>query len=133
MANPVSVARSNEFRVKDAEAFKSAMEEIPNIEVVERSGKFMVFGDDPDGCDWNTSSYVDDGDVEYHAEYDLADEISKHLEPDSVCILMDCGHEKLRSLWGFAEAINHKGERKSVNMNSIFELAKELGSDVGEF
>jgi hypothetical protein len=44
---------------------------------------------------------------------------------------MGAGAEKLRFITGYAEAINSKGERVSVNIDTIYDLAKQkFGKDV---
>ncbi len=45
MANYEAAARTNYFRVKDSEAFKAAMEELPGIEVV-----FEDYPGEPELC-----------------------------------------------------------------------------------
>ena len=45
---------------------------------------------------------------------------------------MEAGHEKLRYISGYAEAINAKGERRTVSLSDIYGLARELGSNITE-
>jgi hypothetical protein len=52
-------------------------------------------------------------------------ELSEHLMDDSIAIVMGAGAEKLRFITGYAEAINSKGERVDININSIYDLAKQ--------
>jgi hypothetical protein len=125
MANYYGNARSNYFRVKDDEAFIDAMENIPSIELIhEENGTFVILGDDPDGAGWPSWAYDEENDTDI--EIDLPAVVSEHLADGEVAIFMESGAEKLRYIVGYAEAINNKGERREVSLNSIYELAGEL-------
>lgn len=135
MANYYGTERTNYFRVKDEDAFRKWAEEELEIEVVEHDenkGMFCLLPD-PNGDDrtfpvWRESEDEDE-DLE---EIDFMGELSKHLQPGSVAVRTQSGFEKLRYVMGFADAINHKGERVSVDIQDIYRLAAEakLGDEI---
>lgn len=128
MANYYASCRSNYFNVKDDDAFNEEMSAIPSIEVRNTEKGFVILGDCPDGSGW--PSWIYDEETGEESEIDLPEIVSKHLVDGDVAIFMESGAEKLRYVAGYAEAINNKGERKSINLAQIFELAKELGTNV---
>ena len=132
MANYYEASRSNYFAVKNLEAFKTAIEMFP-IEIVsreEKDGEILVglLGDYENGFAW---TYYDE-DTEDDVEIVWEDIFKEHLADDSVAIFMGTGSEKLRYLSGWAVAYNNKGETRSVDLSSIYELGKELGSKMTE-
>lgn len=124
MANYYGSARSNYFKVKDEDAFKAALSEIPDIEVHGSDKGFCVLvGSSSDSGAWPCWGWDEDGE-EY--EIDIPEIVSEHLQDNEVAIFEEVGAEKLRYLIGYAEAINNKGERRSISLNNILELAEEL-------
>ena len=76
------------------------------------------------------SYYCDeDTGIEYDFD-DFVKELSTHLVDGWVAEMMECGAEKMRYITGFALAVNSKGETKSINLASIHEEAKALGSEI---
>lgn len=124
MSNFNGTARSNYFRVKDAESFKEAMGALPDIDVWEKDGKFAISSDDPDTGTWPTSGYNYETDEE--VEYDMPTEVAPHLADGEVCVLMEAGSEKLRYISGWAVAFDNT-ERPvvRVSLNDIYAKAKE--------
>ena len=123
MANYCAYARTNYFNVTDDAAFKAAMSEIPGIEVDKRSTGWVICATDEGGWPaWD----------ENDCEIDLPALVSQHLAPDEVAVFQEVGHEKLRYITGYAEVINHRGERASVGIEDIYRLAADLGSNVTE-
>jgi hypothetical protein len=128
MANYNAAARSNYFKVKDAEAFKAEMAAITGIVVWEgqsevRKGMFAVASDDPDtGC-W--PSYYYDEELDDDVDVDLFGMVAEHLEEGQVAVFMEAGAEKLRYVSGYAVAVNWEGEQVYVSLNDIYNLAKE--------
>ncbi len=43
---------------------------------------------------------------------------------------METGAEKLRYLTGWAQAINSRGETRTLNLEDIYEIAGPLGEDI---
>jgi len=123
MANYYAYARTNYFNVTDDAAFKAALSEISGIELEKGSNGWVITATDEGGwpC-WD----------ENDCEIDLPALVSEHLAPEEVAVFQEVGHEKLRYLTGYAEAINHRGERASVGLEDIYRLAAELGSTVTE-
>lgn len=123
MANYICSARSNYFKVKDVEIFKNDVGMFP-VSVHEKAGTFCITCEDPDGGGW-PSHWYDDETGEFQ-EVDFFAEVSKHLAVGEVAVFMEVGAEKLRYLVGQAVAINSRGEQRWVNLESIYDLAKEL-------
>ena len=135
MANYVGSARSNYFKVKDLEKFKAWCKEL-EIEVVvsDKDPELvtMLVGRDSDTGGWpNWRSNPEAADPsEDDEEVDLEKELSAHLRPGWVAVLVEVGSEKLRYLHGHATAVNSKGKTKTVNLNQIYKLSKDLGGHI---
>lgn len=127
--NYTASARSNYFKVRDVEAFEEWAKD-RGLEVVEADGSYALLGGDGDTGGWPSSVYDEDQDTDL--EIDVALELSRFLEDGEVAILVEVGNEGLRSLNGYAEAINNRGETRFVSLRHIFELAKELGPNVDQ-
>ena len=137
MANYYATARSNYFAVKDETAFRQWADGLnltilgPNHrnKVADGIDRFGITPDEFDEGGWpnfrhNEETSEDDDD------FDLFDELAAHLADDEVAILMEVGNEKLRYLTGTVLAINNKGETVSVNLESIYESARDLGCNI---
>ena len=129
MANYYASCRTNYFKVKDSAKFLKAMEQVNDIEVINKVDNiFCLLGNSPDGGGW--PHWVFDEETGEEREFDLPEAVAWHLEPESVAVFKEVGYEKLRYLTGYAEAINSKGEIRIISIDDIYELAAELGSDV---
>jgi len=130
MANYYESARSNYFLVKDIDSFKQELEPIKSldIEIEKRDNKDYVclLNKNENGFPWDA---YDDILGEY-VELDWEGIFSRHLQNDSVAIIMGAGAEKLRYIHGYAIAFNNKGETKVLHLTDIYNLAKELGTDI---
>lgn len=125
--NITGASRTNSFFVKSDKKFEDEMSEIPDIDCQQNSnGSWVIFSDSEYG-DF-PSHYCDEDGEEY--EIDLPIIISKHLRDEEVLIVMGISQEGMRSLAGYAEAINNKGERKFISLDQIYDLAAELGTGV---
>jgi hypothetical protein len=129
MANYYESARSNYFLVKDIEEFKKVADTISGVELVsqpDKEGNTLValIGD---GEFWPNYLESEDGD---ELEIEWEEIFKTHLADDQVAIIMGSGAEKLRYISGWAVAFNNKGESKSINLDDIYDLAKELGSKI---
>lgn len=125
MADPVSYARTNWFRVKDEESFRAWAAEISGVRVVCTEGYFALIAEDDGGG--FPSAYFDEKTQEEY-EFDIVAELSDRLAEDSVAVFVTVGHERMRSLWGFARAINSNGLEVSIDLDAIFVMAAdELG------
>ena len=134
MANYYGSCRTNYFKVKDEEAFKAAIESLPDVEChrsdgaidAEHAGLYCILGNNDDGGGW--PSYQYDKEMDDYVEFDLIDEVYSHLADGEVAIFMEVGAEKLRFLVGYAEAVNNMGEREKVSLLDIYDKAKRLTS-----
>ena len=126
MANYYASGRSNYFRVKDVEAFKNEVKVIGSLEVYEKDGFISLLSNNEGGFpNDHFDEYADD-----YLEIDWDAIFAKHLADEEVAIIMEAGSEKLRYINGYAVAYNNKGESRIVTLNSIYDLAKELGSNI---
>ncbi len=129
MANYYESARSNYFFVKDIEAFKSELNgsglEISTKKIGDLT-QVCLLADMENGFPFEKY----DPDTFDSTELDWADIFKRHLVDNQVAIIMGAGAEKLRYISGWAIAYNNKGESKSINLDDIYDLAKELGSKI---
>jgi len=154
MANYNTFTRSNYFKVKEYESFKNWVESMcyMNFDIVEHTddkGTYALLSEDLEGASMISGYYFDEGDYEdcddiegikkelnvdkdgcY--EVNVAKGLAEHLVDGEVAILMEIGKEKMRYLSGFAIAVNNKGETREVTINSIYEMAEELGHVTNE-
>ncbi|MHB8409563.1 MAG: hypothetical protein ACYDHY_15975 [Acidiferrobacterales bacterium] len=100
------------------------MESVPDVNVVEDDGRFVLLGDNADGAGW--PCWRTNGNADEAEEFDLPAFVSQHLAKDEVAIFMEVGAEKLRYLVGYAVAINDKGKRKTVSLGDIYKQAEKL-------
>jgi len=129
MANYYESARSNYFFVKDVDAFKAELDGsglgIESRKVGELT-QVGMFASVDNGFPWEKY----DQETYDSTELDWADIFKRHLVDNQVAIIMGAGAEKLRYISGWAMAFNNKGESKSINLDAIYDLAKELGSEI---
>jgi hypothetical protein len=130
MADYYASARSNYFSVRDRSEFERALGpvfEAGEISISEgedcHDGKICLLVESFHGC-WPTACLSVEGLL------DLAKLVAPHLEDEEVAIFFEAGSEKLRYIAGIALAINCKGEYREVNLDSIYELAKDLGGKI---
>lgn len=122
MANYYENARTNYFKVKDESKFKDFLATLDGLETYsDKEGRHCILFDYESGVP--SSKYNEETDD--YDEFDFLGELSEHLTDGSIAIVMGSGAEKLRYVTGYAEAINSKGERVSVNIDSIYDLAKQ--------
>lgn len=127
MANFYGSARTNYFKVKDAEAFKAWLGTLPDLELIshEHEGEtyYGFLAQCPDsGC---FPSYGFDRELDEPSDepIDWAAELSVHLQEGQVAIMMECGAEKLRYLAGWANAIYSDGREVWVSITDIYDKA----------
>ena len=130
MANYLASARSNYFHVKDLPAFTDAISAF-ELTIVEGSdGRVALLV--ADGGEGGWPSFVFDEATDDYIDFDICELLAEHLCDGEVAVLLEVGAEKLRFLAGHAVAVNSKGQRAEVNLNDIYKLAGELGSEVTE-
>jgi len=114
MANYIGKARSNYIRVKDVMAFNEWADQFD-----------LKVGSDDDGrvCVLSDEQWPD---MNSNGEYvDFVKALSTHLVEDEVAILMEVGSEKLRYVYGQAQAVDHKGHTLEINLNDIYKLVEQ--------
>lgn len=132
MANYYGSGRTNYFLVKDAEEFKKDIDALGvGFEVVSRTnaqGTVHVALLSEDESGFPADTYNEE--TEDYETISWEEIFGKHLVDGSVAIIIEVGSEKLRYLNGYAVAYNNKGESKSIGLEEIYDLAKELGSEI---
>jgi hypothetical protein len=138
MANYYGTFRSNYFKVKDAEAFKAWTKKAGCGVWENADATFGVYSDkhSEDGSipniqyldpDWNSDNPPDGWTAEElkeeYREFDFVLELSTHLKPGEVAVILETGAEKLRYLHGYAVAVDHTGEYATVNLSDIYDKA----------
>lgn len=122
MANYYENARTNYFKVKDEAKFKDFVASLSGLETYsDKENRHAIFFDYESGVP--TSKFNEE--TEDYDDVDFLSELATHLTDDSIAIIMGAGSEKLRYINGYAEAIDSKGERVNININSIYDLAKQ--------
>ncbi len=119
MANYYGSCRTNYFRVKDEEAFKAWVEELPGVVAVEEGGRFALLEEYGEG--WHEAGEKYDYDV------DVIDDVIPHLAPGEVAVFQEVGAEKLRYLVGYSVAVNDKGEKLWVDIEDIYKKVEAAG------
>ena len=133
MANYYSSARTNYFRVKDVDAFNKWIKQFSGLETIvhETEGTIgVLFEDGVPRLRLETEKFADGSEHDVDVEVDFMEELALHLADNEVAILQEAGAEKLRYINGYAIAVNNKGERRQISIDKIYDLAKELGSNI---
>lgn len=133
MANFYGQARSNYFAVKDEEAFRTAIAELP-IRLIEKKNEaddtnlfgFLDADEDGQADVWSIWDEV----KEEQVEIDWSEFFKKHLADDWVAVIISVGWEKYRYFQGDVVAFNNKGESKTINLDTIYEIVGDLGANV---
>ena len=127
MANYYENARTNYLKGKDETQFKEFIDTISGLESYkDKEGRHAIFFD----CEFGVPDICYNEETGDYDDVDFMEELSGHLTDDSIAILMGSGAEKLRYINGYAEAIDSTGERVSINIYQIYELAKQkFGED----
>lgn len=141
MANYYGHFRSNYFKVKDIEAFKSWCDSV-GVDYWEKSDDSELvaisssdqddYGAipsheslDPDyDSDTPPPGWTEEEFAESQREIDFLQELSKHLVEGEIAVVVENGQEKMRYLTGYAAAVNHLGELVEININQIYDLAE---------
>lgn len=127
-------ARTNYFRVKDAQVFQAWAQNLPGVDLVTQADKadevitpdtrFALLA--AEDSSW-PSSRITDKDIE--EDVDVINDIIPFIADNEVVIFLETGREGMRYLSGAATAVNSKGEICQVVLNSIYDLAKNLVPD----
>jgi len=142
MANYSGQARTNYFRVTEAAAYAAFLAKwdlVPLRPAPDEAGR-VGFTTDPYGdggwpseptLDWCEAQEPAVDPDTYSGPW-LIQDLAACLAPDEVAIGMEIGFEKLRYLVGDAWAVNAAGEKRSLSLDAIMDLAGELGANVTE-
>lgn len=123
MANYEGRSRTNYFKVKDAEAFKTWAEGL-GLRVIHKPKEdlYSLLCND-DNTDFPYEIEVEDSD--HTEEYNFEGYLAKHLAEGSVCVILHVGYEKMRYFSGSAYAFDHTGKSVSINLDDIYQKARE--------
>jgi hypothetical protein len=121
MANYYGQARTNYFKVNDAEAFVAEMSAFP-VQVITDEHKetgetlYGFMDDNPDGAGLPWSTWDDETDDEI--EINWIEVLQKHVAPGWSAILMEVGAEKYRYLNAYALVVTESGF-KELNLEDF--------------
>lgn len=124
MANYACVIRTNYFRVKDEDAFRTLVARTygtAKIELLEKnapSGQKLFAIATAGAISGVTNAKDDDGESDASAYDEFLDLLQDCLPEDEACILCEVGHEELNYLVGCALIITRK-EMESVSINHV--------------
>ncbi len=119
----LSCGRSNQFKVKDLEAFKAAVQPF-DVTIVEDEGD-----DHTVSILANARSGISFTKDQQH----ILELLVEHLTDDSVAILMQIGYRAdSLELVGNAVAANNKGQIRQIDLNYIYRMAQDLLDDTSE-
>ena len=128
MSNYYAHSRSNYFKVKNVDEFKAFCDKI-GVEMIksmfDNEDNFVGFVCSLDAGGGGIPSSVYDKDTDVCTDFDICEEVSKHLLEGEVAVFIEISHEKLRYLAGNATAVNWKGEVEQITLNNIYEQAVE--------
>jgi len=128
MANYISYARSNYFKVKDATAFKDWCNKM-NIEA-SISGDptekelWMINPNSSNEDSWPWDSIYDE-ETGTFSDSDFMQGLASHLQEGQIAVLIEIGFEKLRYLVGEAIAIAWDGTNEAITLERIYDLAEQ--------
>ncbi len=120
MANYEAFFRSNYARYLDEPLFRRLCEHVGATVITRQRGDDMLLGF---YClDGNPGDVIDFDDN----ETPFVERLAALLADGEVLVTTEAGHEAARYASGCALAINNTGESRSVNLNQIYALAREL-------
>ena len=122
MANFYGSCRSYYFSVKNMERFKEEVAHSGLDLILNHSAPALVgVTSTNDSGTWPSELEVEDknGDCDY-IDFDVVEFIQGHLADNSICVLMECGAEKLRYLVGTAMAFTNNEIVSHVNMADVY-------------
>jgi hypothetical protein len=125
MANWIGSARTNYFRVKDVEAFKT-WAAAASLVVFERDGRHGVHSEDEYGG-WPEIVF-DDVSTDAHRAFDIAHELAQHVADGEIVVCVEAGAEKLRYITGKAIAFRASTdgpETIAITLDDIYDLAAQ--------
>ena len=152
MSDYAANARTNAFVVKDLAALEAELavyglsisEEDWKGDMIVRKSldpskpneiKLLSYGGWPPMDEDSVASRLslDDGehdDVPVPSEFDsLHQLVGSHLVEGQVAVFIEVGQEKMRYLGGTTVAVNSEGETRRVDLDDIYDLAKEIAPE----
>lgn len=125
MPNYELKARSNYFRVRDAQRFERwcrnfGLQFWTDHKLPGCADMFYAVSAD-NGAGWPSQNMIAD----VYQEIDFQAELRKHLDPRDIAVLYQTGDEGMRYLTGVATAIHADGRAVSVNLDNIYDRARE--------
>jgi len=133
MANYYATARSNYFRVKDAQAFEQWCSKrgldcwttlYPDI-----GNRYAIAPNADEETGWPNLD-LDEATYEY-CEIDFPKELASHLDPRDIAVIVQVGSEKLRYLTGEAVAVHASGKTTRISLDDIYRQAvREFEGDI---
>lgn len=130
MANYCGYGRSNYFRVKDMDVFREFIGEYATELSIEEGGEDSICLIHEGECGDLPSTYEMPDPQEGFGEevqINFLELLSKHLveEDGNIFVWQTVGHEKLRYLTGYAEAVDHHGREVWISIDGIYKKCKE--------
>lgn len=135
MASWNGAARSNYFHVVDMEGLNKSLEPFA-IEIREQpDGKVGLLSQETDSGSWPSFAYVsgegEGDDEEKEIDFDIATQVMPFVKEGQVVVIMECGHEKLRYLTGWAKAFIRQGEEVKETAVSISDIYAKAAAEFG--
>lgn len=121
MSNYAATSRTNYFHVEDEAAFREWADhlELEIMTDIDDPGAVAIAATNSDNGTWPAN------DPDTGAEIDFVAQLTSHLQPGQVAILMEAGHERLCYVAGYAIAVDHTGDRIQIALSDIYEMARK--------
>jgi len=130
MADYIPFVRSNYFRVKDPDTFKSWCEGL-GLEVIESEDEPGLYGFIADEGIPDSRLDPETGEEEEEEEINFFAELAGHLAEGQVAEVREIGYEKMRYLIGITRAVRWDGEMLEVSLDDIYSVvAAQWGLDM---
>ena len=123
--------RSNYFAVKHEPGFRFFCRRWKLKPIKNDQGLHGFYREDSVGwgrCESDFDEEIEDEPLVDASVYGaFSEELANLLAYENVAVVMEIDHDKLRYLIGTAWAINSKHEKRRVDLDDIYDLAKGLG------
>jgi hypothetical protein len=123
MTNLTCWARSNSFKVADADNFTAWVDDLELEAQKNDDGTFTLFAEEGFWPSWRFDEPDDPYDDPH--EVDFVAELAAHLAEGEVAVLMQAGAEGLRYILGTAVAIHSDGRLLTLELDDIYGRVKE--------
>lgn len=121
MANYYGLGRTNYVKIKNIEALREELANVPaDIDIFERDGLVAFSGYQNDDGVISYAVWTED-DTEVHP----FEVIASHMEEDQILVYMEAGSEKARYVHAHAMAMDYTGREVLLELNSIYAMAAE--------